>query len=383
LIEKAPVNKGLIFGRMPMKKSTLFGICLFLMLSLGRIMALADVVEEKVVATYPNGAKKTVNVHHGEIKLKEEQYRQDGTKSLEKDYLWEEYPFGIWHKYSPGEKEIASGNFIIGNNEEIFINRIFEGAYRENYKNGHPKTRATFHGGFLRGKWTRYYPNGNVDLEGTIVDGKSMINTKSYSEKGDILSADMLVTPYRYYWSYYESGGIQREDVYNGDRRILFREYFQNARVKREIIEPSNNLRHTSYFYETGVLERLETHRDGLMDGIFVSYFQDGSLKSSGQFLKGHNFGKWLIYYEKGDILKQISFVDLGSITDDYVEYFPNGSVKIRAHFKNGELDGAYYQYDEAGNVIFSIPSVEEGRKYIFRVFHSGADMFELKVTKK
>lgn len=54
-------------------------------------------------------------------------------------------------------------------------------------------------------------------------------------------------------------------------------------------------------FYQNGqIKEELWYGKSGIEDGKYTSWHENGSIKTSGQYLKGEKSGKWMSYYLNG-----------------------------------------------------------------------------------
>ena len=65
--------------------------------------------------------------------------------------------------------------------------------------------------------------------------------------------------------------------------------------------------------------------KNGLMDGNYVEYYDNGSMEKKGRFIKGKKDGIWHYYNENGKLLTEGSFkndVKHGS----WIEYFDDGT---------------------------------------------------------
>jgi len=67
-----------------------------------------------------------------------------------------------------------------------------------------------------------------------------------------------------------------------------------------------------------------------------------------GQFLDGKRHGKWLIYYESGQLVFEINY-DRGTRDGLYRQFFTNGILAIKGLYKNGEWVGEWTEYYLSG----------------------------------
>ena len=66
--------------------------------------------------------------------------------------------------------------------------------------------------------------------------------------------------------------------------------------------------------------------------------------KENGQFLEGKRHGKWLIYYDTGQLRYEINY-NLGKRDGLYRQFTPNGILEINGNYENGEYSGQWTYY--------------------------------------
>jgi len=89
-------------------------------------------------------------------------------------------------------------------------------------------------------------------------------------------------------------------------------------------------------------------------DGIHFKKFSDlpytGEVTGTyqGQFLDGKRHGRWLIYFQSGQLLFEINY-DRGMRDGLYRQFHPNGVLSIKGLYKNGEWVGEWTEYYLSG----------------------------------
>lgn len=62
----------------------------------------------------------------------------------------------------------------------------------------------------------------------------------------------------------------------------------------------------TSYqFNDKGILNQLYTFKDGILNGIYISYFDNGNINVKGKYLNGEKNGIWEFFNQKGVLIKK------------------------------------------------------------------------------
>ena len=137
-----------------------------------------------------------------------------------------------------------------------------------------------------------------------------------------------------------------------------------------------------------GPLNQKVNFKNGMMDGIYESYFTNSfigeyesldvpPLRVKGNYKNNKKEGLWIEYYETKDLvfLKEnfkdgkrhgltTSYWPSGKITRSYkyyedkpvdgndISYWEDGKVMYEANYKNGEIEGRYNEFNRNGNLI-------------------------------
>ncbi|MCK6622659.1 MAG: hypothetical protein L6Q94_19390 [Calditrichia bacterium] len=348
------------------------------------INAYACLEYETIVDTFENGSPKVIYGYCGDLKLYEEYFHENGQIKIQKDYWWQSLPFGIWYKFDEGGSKVDSGNFVIGDAENRFIDELIDGQYLSNYENGKIKLKINFKNKFIEGQWVSYYENGNIQLEGEVESGRRLENWKSYTKDGNLYSASVTVGPFKHIWFYTEHGNIREEHIHKFDLRYAIRTFHENNRIASEFIHdgPIENYSKIS-FYDNGIIRHTEHYKDGARTGLSISYYANGNIRVKGNYEKYHRIGRWYWYYENSKLKRILDYGELGYKTGDFVEYYENGQLRRKATFERSELVSDYYEYNEDSTIMLHL-SKEEGRKnYEFKFHESGPDGIEFKMVHK
>ena len=89
-------------------------------------------------------------------------------------------------------------------------------------------------------------------------------------------------------------------------------------------------------------------YKDGLPDGSFKSYYEDGQLKIMGNYNQGKEDGPFEKYHDNGK-LKYKGNYKQGQKDGLFESYYDNGQLKLSGGYKFGERDGLYKGYFENG----------------------------------
>lgn len=102
-------------------------------------------------------------------------------------------------------------------------------------------------------------------------------------------------------------------------------------------------------WYESGQLKRQGAFKDGKEEGTFTWYFEDGKKSKEGSYREGVEDGMWSWYHDNGRLMQQ------GALKGDtsegvWKEWYPDGKPKMVGTFVNGEKHGEWTWWDAKGN---------------------------------
>ena len=89
---------------------------------------------------------------------------------------------------------------------------------------------------------------------------------------------------------------------------------------------------------------------DGIKNGSFKTFYQNGNLEMKGQIENNKNTGKWSYYFEDGTLESEGNFED-DLVEGKWVWYYPSGKLKETADYKNGLRNGKLVMYDSQGKI--------------------------------
>ncbi len=102
--------------------------------------------------------------------------------------------------------------------------------------------------------------------------------------------------------------------------------------------------------YQNGTLQRMDTYRDGKMNGPSKQYYESGKLKSETTYKDGKLVGPAKGYHESGMLKSELTYKD-GKAIGPFKQYYENGKLKFETTYWDGQAIGAWKEYDENGNL--------------------------------
>jgi len=366
---------------------------------------------------YPNGVKSSEgNFRSGKPDGYWKTYYENGVlksegnrKNYELDSLWKFYndsstliltinyangkKNGLKTTYRPGETmtEIYADDVKQGNTTYFypdgkvkliipFIDGLEQGIAKEYAPDGTVITYMEYKKGFLvsrerinrkdrngmrQGRWKIFFPSGLVQLDGVYRDDKKNGYFKEYDENGQLLSVKKYVNDVEekeapelaslsIKTDYYPSGKVKTVASYNGDvPQGVRREFDESGKITAGYIFHKGNI------VGEGIIDE-----EGIKDGPWKEYYDDGTLRSVGTYDKGNRVGDWKFYYENGKIEEQGKYSKKGNPDGTWRWYYDDGTLRREESYIAGLEDGEYTEFDEKGKLIVKgsyVEGLEEG----------------------
>lgn len=151
---------------------------------------------------------------------------------------------------------------------------------------------------------------------------------------------------------------LERFTVYAGtqeSKENLFYEKFDDQGRPLETIEyKEGKMNGQRKIFDGGVLNSVETRKNDLFDGPYVSYFPNGNKQMEGTYKKDVLSGDVSVYYQSGAIKEIVKFQD-NVENGPFKEFYENGKIKAEGNYiyKDGAVEhGLLSLYDSTGMLI-------------------------------
>lgn len=230
--------------------------------------------------------------------------------------------------------------------------------------------------GKRHGVWREFYENGKIKWEGTYKDDKKDGFFREYTEDGNLIIA------YKYY------GGVIVEDPEEFRDIRVEKEYYPDAKIKKEVTFV-NGVPHgvCREFSQEGKIMSSKIYRNGYLagDGIidekgekqgnwkefhYGKQEKGRKTKAEGNYINGMRDGKWTFYYEDGST-EQKGVYKMGKPDGLWMWYYENGKLLREEEFTDGLEDGHLVEYNDSGTIITK-GYYEDGRKERYWISVSG-----------
>ena len=101
----------------------------------------------------------------------------------------------------------------------------------------------------------------------------------------------------------------------------------------------------------TGKTEGKEqgSFKNGLREGPWVVYHENGQLFYKGDYKNGEQEGSWVGYRENGQLYYKGGFKN-GKKEGSWVGYYDNGQLWYKGDYKNGVREGTWVWYQKDGS---------------------------------
>ena len=103
--------------------------------------------------------------------------------------------------------------------------------------------------------------------------------------------------------------------------------------------------------YPNGSLQRVDTYRDGKLNGPSKGYYESGKVKFEAVYKDGKLNGPLRGYYESGMLKSELTYNKDGQAIGPFKQYYEHGQLKFETTYWNGQALGAWREYDENGNL--------------------------------
>ena len=204
--------------------------------------------------------------------------------------------------YAIGEKSIQKAYY---SNKKLAYTR--EGKLDEDYNL------------FTNGKYTEYYKNGQMKVQGSYKEGKRDGEFKAFLKNGK--SAGSV---------FYKDGKIIKSTLVKAMKDNASFSPVTDIYYK---LEDSHTLRKVDY--ENGLLRIYFIYnKDGIPDGESVEYYEEGNIKSIIPFKNNMVEGLTITYYENGNIDEEVNYKN-NKMNGEAKSYDENGKLNGRTIFKD------------------------------------------------
>jgi antitoxin component YwqK of YwqJK toxin-antitoxin module len=204
------------------------------------------------------------------------------------------------------------------------------------------------------GLWQSFYDGFRLKTEKYYKNGVIDGYYKEYDVNGQL----MLTLLYR--------NGVLIEEV--DEEKVISSErleYYENGTVKssgyyvkdkpvgiyKEYDITGNVTLSIIYNDKHEIVEKGIVDKEGFKTGIWEEYYSDGNLRASGEYKNNRKEGNWKFYFENG-ALEQDGNFSKGKYSGFWKWYYPTGEIWKEEEYYNGKEEGLYTEYDIFNNIL-------------------------------
>lgn len=307
---------------------------------------------------YLNGKKEGIRRTIRENEIIEENFSNDIKQGLTVYY----FPDGKIMRTINFENGLENG-FAREFDKEGTVITLIE--YRRGFVVDRENINRRDRNGLKQGKWKYFYANGKVKTEGTFRDDKRNGYFKEYDEKGMLTDVSKYVNDIRQVevpelvkldirTDYYPDGSVKTRGSYKGDvAEGIRREYAPDGKVVAAYTFKNGNI------VAEGIIDD-----EGIQDGPWKEFYENGSLRSEGMYRNGKRTGKWKFYHSNGNLEQEGNYNNQGNTDGLWKWFYEDGQLLREENYLNGSSEGIFTEYDENGKVIIQgeyVEGLEEG----------------------
>ncbi|RTZ94846.1 MAG: hypothetical protein DSY36_02720 [Candidatus Neomarinimicrobiota bacterium] len=255
---------------------------------------------------------------------------------------------GLWYTKDLDTRDIHYEEY----RDDKFIVRYTE-HYYPNYQ---LKEKYAYQDSLPHGKWIGYYKDGETKHVKRFEDGKKQGKWQFFTENGDVHTFEL-----------YENDKRNGEWYKKGEETDIYYQFWDMDSLISE---------YADLHYPNGQLIEKISYKEGLKNGKFTGYFQNGAKKYVKRFENDKPEGKWQYYTmagktnaeeiyvegkrneewfrldESGDTYYQ--YWDMDSLISEYADlHYPNGQLIEKISYKEGLKNGKFTGYYENGEVKY------------------------------
>jgi antitoxin component YwqK of YwqJK toxin-antitoxin module len=139
------------------------------------------------------------------------------------------------------------------------------------------------------------------------------------------------------------------DGVYNG----AYATYYQDGLPKHTAFFDNGVLNGLEeHYYENGQLKESVNYAQGKFNGKRMVYWSNGILKEQNLFSNGILGGENLFYFSDGKLRKRLKFDANGKRDGLWEDFHSNGQLKLSVEYQNGILLSTSDTFDFQGNIV-------------------------------
>lgn len=208
--------------------------------------------------------------------------------------------------------------------------------------------------GLKQGTWLDFYDNGRVKSEKVFVNDTLNGYSNEFNERGEV-SVSLLYNmgnlrqPEKSQEialdernDYYPNGNLRRSGFYKGNIPIgIHKFYSENGNIETSRIFNDNGI----------VISEGFLTEDGKKEGHWRNLYDNGELKSEGNFKNNRQVGEWKFFFS-GGIPEQIGNFSNGYFDGEWKWFYKSGKPLRVEEYVRGKREGKFLEFSEQGDTV-------------------------------
>ena len=309
------------------------------------------------------GKKDSEKMYKDGLKDGEWNYYNDDVILVRVEIYDDDLKDGLWYTKDLETRDIHYEEYI----EDKFIVRYTE----HYYPNFQLMEKYSYKDSLPDGKWIGYFKDGETKHVKRFEEGKKQGKWEYFTELGDVHTFEL-----------YENNKRNGEWYKKAEGKDVNYQFWDMDSLISE---------YADLYYPNGQLIEKISYKEGLKDGKFTGYYQNGAKKYVRRYEQDIPTGKWQYYTmagktnaeeiyvdgkrndewykieKNGDVFYQ--FWDMDSLISEYADlHYPNGQLIEKISYKDGLKDGKFTGYYESGATKYKkrYTSDEPDGKWVF-----------------
>ncbi len=298
---------------------------------------------------------------------------------------------GITTHYYPSRKKQASGRYVGDKpdgkwtywyengkiqSEQYFIKGKEDSTWVWYNEEGVKVKEGGYRNGYYQGKWSFYYPSGQLEAEDFYEENRKQGKASSYYESGHPAALGNFTRDREdgdwVYW--YDNGNKMMEGIFsNGVKTGIWKSYFTDGKLNEET-RYTDSMSYVMSYYD---MDGRQLVING--NGVYTTWHGNGQKSSEGKVRNGLNEGLWNYWYEDGKPREsgvfskgEYTLSDTWDLSGKpavrqgngyYKSFHGNGVVAFEGTYKNGKPHGLFVTRN-ADNVTVMEVNYNQGKYY-------------------
>ncbi|MCH2022735.1 MAG: hypothetical protein MK207_09680 [Saprospiraceae bacterium] len=235
---------------------------------------------------------------------------------------------------------------------------------KESYDNGAPLSEGAYTASnFKTGVWKYFYPNGNIEAEGSY-NGKQAGKTINVIRKGKNSAINDKSSVRNGKWTFYYSSGSKKGTINYSDgcpTGLLTKWYKTGEKMEETEYIDCKPLGNKKIWAREGWL-KYETTNEGDGRSTEIEWYASGQKKSSVPYRNGQQYGRVKRWYESGQKEEDVMMKNT-RVHGSYRSWYANGNKQREFFSINNVMSGEYKEWTEDGKLLWEITEMDNEQK--------------------